>query len=186
MKSDGKQLVGAKELYRDLGFNKNNYKRWYEKNITKNPFAIENEDFTVLLLKRSTDVGGQLAQDFALTLDFAKRLAMLARTEKGEEIRKYFVKCEEIAKGSAQIAIEQPIKAYNKLGIKDQYLSISAFMYISEMSADPELQKRAEDTALEFAKESGIEPRRVADSAFGWINSFPNKLIIDVFNSFIH
>ena len=37
---------------------------------------------------------GNQTLDFAITLDFAKRLAMMAKTEKGEEVRKYFIECE--------------------------------------------------------------------------------------------
>lgn len=32
--------------------------------------------------------------DFVLSLDFAKKLAMLARTDKGEAVRNYFLECE--------------------------------------------------------------------------------------------
>jgi hypothetical protein len=41
---------------------------------------------------------GNETQDFALTLDFAKRLAMMAKTEKGESVRLYFLACEKKAK----------------------------------------------------------------------------------------
>lgn len=37
---------------------------------------------------------GNETKDFALTIDFAKRLAMMAKTEKGEQARKYFIECE--------------------------------------------------------------------------------------------
>jgi paraquat-inducible protein B len=37
---------------------------------------------------------GNETKDFSLTLDFAKRLAMMTRTEKGEQARQYFIECE--------------------------------------------------------------------------------------------
>ena len=37
------------------------------------------------------------AQDYGLTLDFAKRLAMMTRSERGEQARTYFLNCERIA-----------------------------------------------------------------------------------------
>ena len=90
---DGNQVVSAKELYRNLGYDASNYKRWYEKNILKNDFAIENQDYTLLVIKTRT-------KDFALTIDFAKRISMLARTIEGENIRNYFLEVEKIAKSN--------------------------------------------------------------------------------------
>ena len=86
-----KQVFSAKELYDFLGLDKSNWKRWYEKNITQNPFAIETLDFWGFVIKTS----GNETKDFWITIDFAKRLSMLVRNEKGEEIRRYFVRCEE-------------------------------------------------------------------------------------------
>ena len=84
---NGNQVVGARELYYKLGFSMQHYAKWYEKNLLQNDFAIENEDYAELPL------GGR-SKDFALTLDFAKKISMMARTEKGEEIRNYFIACE--------------------------------------------------------------------------------------------
>ncbi len=44
--------VFARELYQYLELNKAHWKRWYTKNITQNPYAIENEDwegFTIMV-----------------------------------------------------------------------------------------------------------------------------------------
>jgi len=43
---------------------------------------------------RSKRRGGQNAKEYWLTLDMAKELAMLARTAKGREARRYFIDCE--------------------------------------------------------------------------------------------
>ena len=86
----GKQIVSARDLYDGLGLNRAHWKRWYEKNILKNEFFKENMDwvgFTIM-------VNGNQTQDFAITLDFAKHIAMMARTEKSHEYRNYFLECE--------------------------------------------------------------------------------------------
>lgn len=41
---NGMSIVSARELYDFLGFDKSNWKRWSEKNIARNEFAIESED----------------------------------------------------------------------------------------------------------------------------------------------
>jgi phage anti-repressor protein len=87
---EGRQVVSARELYEFLGYNKAVWSRWYPQNIVENPYAIENEDwvgFNIML-------NGNETKDFALSIDFAKRLAMRAQTDKGEQARQYFLECE--------------------------------------------------------------------------------------------
>ncbi len=90
VENNGKQAVSARELYEKLGFASQHWASWYKKNITSNAFAVENEDFAQLPLSGRT-------LDFALSIDFAKRLAMMARTETGEQIRNYFIEVEKRA-----------------------------------------------------------------------------------------
>ena len=99
---NGKQLVSAKELYENLGLDISHWNRWYKKNILDNPFSIENEDYVILALKAKNGKG-RPSKDFALTIDFAKKLSMTAKTEAGEVCRNYFIRCEQIAKQYAQL-----------------------------------------------------------------------------------
>lgn len=91
--SQGEQVVSARELYDFLGFESANWKRWAIKNIEKNQFAFENTDWVLLIIKTSSN-NGSMTNDYALSLDFSKRLSQMARTQKGEEIRNYFIACE--------------------------------------------------------------------------------------------
>ena len=91
---EGKQLVSARELYLGLGLNKSNWSRWYPTNILKNDFFNKNTDWIGV---RRYDEGNEI-QDFAISLDFAKHIAMVARTEKSHEYRNYFIKCEKVLK----------------------------------------------------------------------------------------
>lgn len=88
---EGKQLVSARELYLGLGLNKAVWSRWYKTNILENDFFKKNLDWVGV----QHDVEGNEVQDFAISLDFAKHIAMMARTEKSHEYRNYFLKCEE-------------------------------------------------------------------------------------------
>ncbi|MEE3723972.1 phage antirepressor KilAC domain-containing protein [Riemerella anatipestifer] len=87
---NGKQAVSARELYEFLGYNKAHWAKWYRKNIEENEFAIEDIDYQTLTLW----VNGNETKDFALTIDFAKKISMMARTQKGEDARDYFIECE--------------------------------------------------------------------------------------------
>ena len=104
---NGNQVVSAKELYDFLELAPQHYGRWCLKNIIKNEFAIENEDYIPLPLM------GRY-KDFALNIDFAKKISMMARTEKGETARNYFIACEKaiitIRPGSTLDILEMTIK----------------------------------------------------------------------------
>jgi phage anti-repressor protein/phage antirepressor YoqD-like protein len=82
--------VSARELYIYLGLDISHWKRWYNKNISSNDFAVEGQDYQGFVIMTN----GNETKDFSLTLDFAKRLAMMTRTEKGEKARNYFIECE--------------------------------------------------------------------------------------------
>jgi len=84
------QTVEARIFYESLGLNIVNWSRWSQANIENSQFAVEGEDWQGFFIEKN----GNQTTDYVLTLDFAKRLAMMAKTDKGEEVRKYFIACE--------------------------------------------------------------------------------------------
>lgn len=96
--TNGQKAVSAKELYEYLGYDSKNWSRWYQKNIEDNQFAFRNIDFQTFVIEKN----GNETKDFALSLDFAKRLSMMARTDRGEKARQYFLECEKVAKNPLQ------------------------------------------------------------------------------------
>lgn len=97
--SNGRNVVSARELYEGLGYNTTHWAKWYKKNIENNQFAIVNEDWVGFALSAN----GNETKDFALSIDFAKKISMLARTEKGEQIRNYFIEVEKQLTGKYSI-----------------------------------------------------------------------------------
>lgn len=89
---EGKQLVSARELYLGLGLNQGEWSRWYKRNIEQNEYFNKNVDWVGFVI--TPNRGGKEVQDFAISLDFAKHIAMMARTEKSHEYRNYFIECE--------------------------------------------------------------------------------------------
>ena len=87
---EGKQVVSARELHEFLGFDKSQWSRWSKKNIIENQFSIEREDWVRLDIVSNH----QKTTDYAISLDFAKRISMMARTKEGEKARLYFIECE--------------------------------------------------------------------------------------------
>ena len=86
----GKDVVSARELYNFLGYDSSNWKRWYTKNIISDDLFIEKEDYVGFV----TMTNGNKTMDFALTLNMAKEISMMANTVKGKKARRYFIDCE--------------------------------------------------------------------------------------------
>ena len=94
---EGKRLVSARELHEFLGIN-TRYNDWF-KRMCGYGFE-ENSDFTPLTQKRVTAQGNEVTQlDHIITIDMAKEISMIQRTDKGKEARKYFIECEKKLKG---------------------------------------------------------------------------------------
>lgn len=95
--NQGQQVVSARELYLGLGLRRQNWSRWYPTNIQENEYFNRNIDWVGVPHYEE----GNETMDFAISLEFAKHIAMMARTPKSHEYRNYFIKCEEKLKGSA-------------------------------------------------------------------------------------
>lgn len=88
---NGKQLVSARELYKGLELKKR-FSSWVETNFSE---FTEEEDFTSVLSSTVVNNGGTKAiQDFLITVDMAKQLCLMSRTEKGKIYRRYFIEIE--------------------------------------------------------------------------------------------
>ena len=133
---NGIQAVSARELYDFLGYDKSQWSRWYQTNINKNEFAVENEDYQTLDIMSN----GNITKDFALTIDFAKEISMLARNEKGKQARLYFISCEKKLKEEQQNNFSIPQTLSEAL-----YLAASQAKQIEEQNKQLEEQKPKEE-----------------------------------------
>jgi phage anti-repressor protein len=85
-----RQTVSAKVLYDFLEYDKSQWSRWYRKNIEEDSFFSEGTDYIPLDIMSN----GNETKDFQLTIEMAKELSMMARTEKGKQARQYFIELE--------------------------------------------------------------------------------------------
>lgn len=84
-------VVSGRQLHETLEV-KTEYKKWF-KRMTEYGFA-ENEDYLRVTQKCPTLGGLQDVTDHVLKLDMAKEIAMIQRTDKGKEVRTYFIQVE--------------------------------------------------------------------------------------------
>ncbi|MEG7524284.1 MAG: antA/AntB antirepressor family protein [Chromatiales bacterium] len=72
---------------------KSKFADWIRNRIKQYGF-VENQDFIGTSKKLETRSGGTVRKNYWLTLDMAKELCMVERTERGREARLYFIDCE--------------------------------------------------------------------------------------------
>lgn len=91
----GNSVVSGRDLHDFLEV-KTPYKDWFPRMVEYG--FTENVDFIGLAQKCAKPTGGRPQQDHALTLDMAKEISMIQRTEKGKQARQYFIDVEKAYK----------------------------------------------------------------------------------------
>ena len=86
------QTVSARELYAELEVT-DRFSRWFER-MTAYGFT-ENEDYTSVKSSTVVNNGAERElQDYDLSVDMAKHICMVQRTEKAKEVRQYLIDLE--------------------------------------------------------------------------------------------
>ena len=121
---EGRQLVSGRELHEFLEI-RTKYKDWFRRMVE---YGFEEEiDFIRVAQKRATNnLKNPVTTviDHAMSIDMAKEISMIQRTEKGKIARQYFINCEkklkEVKKLSPMELMELQFKA-----LKEQKEKIS-------------------------------------------------------------
>ena len=89
---DGEQpTVSARDLHTGLEISRR-FSVWFE---TNSQGFVENEDYTSVLSGTVVNNGAHREiQDYSLSVDMAKHICLMSRTEKGKQIRQYFIDLE--------------------------------------------------------------------------------------------
>ena len=105
------QVVSARDLHEILGV-KTRFSQWAKQNFKH---FRENIDFSsVVTTTQQNQYGGtKELQDYALTIEMAKHIAMMSGTDKGYEIRDYFIKVEQ-AWNSPEMVMKRALEIANK------------------------------------------------------------------------
>ena len=112
---EGRQLVSGRELHEFLEI-RTKYKDWFRRMVE---YGFEEEiDFIRVAQKRATNnLKNPVTTviDHAISIDIAKEISMIQRTEKGKIARQYFINCEkklkEVKKLSPMELMELQFKA---------------------------------------------------------------------------
>lgn len=88
--------VDARQLHDWLKVGKY-FSNWMRDRIRQYQF-VEGVDFVVIAKSGNNPRGGRNFKEYLLTIDMAKELAMVERTERGRQARRYFIECERKAR----------------------------------------------------------------------------------------
>ena len=195
---EGKQLVSARELHEKLILEEGKEERfsqWFKRHLQYG--FEENIDFTSVKIFTVVNNGAKRElQDYAITIDMAKEICMLQKSDKGREFRKYFIECEKKLKAidnKAQLLLDiynggekaiaaskklheieaAPIKAELKeaniqLQKDKQWWSIKRVAIITNTSWKDYSWKILKTASLE----TGHEVKKVFDANFGAVNAY--------------
>lgn len=83
------QTVSARELHKTVGSTER-FSSWFERQLQFG--FVENEDYTGC--KKFNTLANQELQDYDMSVDMAKHICMVQRTEKAKEVRQYLIDLE--------------------------------------------------------------------------------------------
>jgi len=114
IEQNGTQLIDARELHRRLGV-QTKFTNWFPRRVEEYRFDEGKDYFTEnqLLPKNGQKVSHRPRTEYFLTIDMAKEIAMVERTEVGKKIRNYFIEMEKIAQQSI-IKMPPSLNVYGK------------------------------------------------------------------------
>lgn len=109
-----KPTISSKDVHALLGV-KTRYADWIVRRITEYGF-VENQDFILIFLKNEhlKNPQGRTNKEYFCTIDMAKMLCMVDKTERAHDVRRYFLDIE-------KLYIESHVK---KLAISDLMLQL--------------------------------------------------------------
>lgn len=162
---DSQGRTTAKRLYEFLELDKSQYARWCRNNILNNKFAEEDSDYWVFDSCVENLKGGRPTQDYKFTASFAKKLAMVSGSERGEEAREYFLRTETALK---DVAIKRDAEL---LQMKAACFDMRQLLE----SSSKEMEKMRKQLQLLEARQNETDDRKFE-------STYENRVTSDFFN----
>ena len=105
--SADRQTTSARDLWEFLDQPYSQFTKWFDQ--YKEYGFVEGQDYRAISENFLTAQGNaSVRMDYEITIDMAKELAMLQKTEKGKQARQYFIEVEKRYKGQLPIAQLSP------------------------------------------------------------------------------
>lgn len=164
--------VSARELHEALGISKR-FSAWFETNAQG---FLDGADFTSVLSGTEVQNNGGVQirelQDYKISVDMAKHICLMSRTEKGKQIRQYFIDLEKAWNTPEQVmarALQFASKQIDSLKDRCKFLGgqvVEQQKIISELEpkanyVDTILQSKSLVLMTQIAKDYGMSARKM-------------------------
>ena len=175
------QVVSARDLHEALDI-KTRFSLWTKQNFKH---FKKNIDFTSVVTTTLVNNGAKRElQDYALTIEMAKHIAMMSGTDKGYEIRDYFIKVEQAWNSPEMVmkrALEIANKKVEKLKLENQQMQPKALFADSVATAKTnilvsDLSKIIKQNGVHTLEVNGKEIAMGPNNLFKWLRA--NKYLI--------
>lgn len=199
--ADVVSAVSARELHAFLEI-KTEFKDWASRRIKEYGF-IEGRDFCSFLSESS---GGRPSKEYAITLDMAKELAMVEKTDKGREARKYFIECEKKLKqgslpattGQMLVQMAQAYEALERKQLEQEdrikrveskqqafeegfsYFSVLGYGVHKGITFDLGTAQQIGKQAATLSRDKELPIDRVKDPRFGYVNAYHESVLDEI------
>lgn len=155
-------VISARQLHETLEV-KTEYKKWF-KRMTEYGF-VENEDFVKVTQKCLTSSTGQNMTDHVIKLDMAKEIAMIQRTDKGKEVRTYFIQVEKDFNSPEKIMARALLMADKKIKLLENE-NENLLIELEEATKNADyldliLQTKDSLTITQIAQDYGMSARKM-------------------------
>lgn len=155
-------VVSGRQLHETLGV-KTKYADWFNRMIEYG--FTENQDFLLLKNEQQTGRGGHNKVDHVLKLDMAKEIAMIQRTDKGKEVRTYFIQVEKDFNSPEKIMARALLMADKKIKLLESQ-NENLLIELEEANKNADyldliLQTKDSLTITQIAQDYGISARKM-------------------------
>jgi phage anti-repressor protein len=191
-----KRAVSARELYEFLEI-KEDFTNWFKRMVE---YGFENITDYIIYAENSVNSEnrrGRPSVDYLMTIEMAKEISMLQRTEKGKQARKYFIECERQLK-EQQLAVpnfSNPVEAAlawieeykaKQLAIEERDIAIKTKSQINNKITATAMARASVETrrANKLADELGIGKKFKQVRAIEWLSDYFDISIVSFYSQF--
>lgn len=155
-------VVSGRQLHEALGV-KTKYADWFNRMIDYG--FTENQDFLLLKNEQQTGRGGHNKVDHIIKLDMAKEIAMIQRTDKGKEVRQYFIQVEKDFNSPEKIMARALLMADKKIKLLESE-NENLLIELEEATKNADyldliLQTKDSLTITQIAQDYGMSARKM-------------------------